>query len=503
MEPQRSAVTLHARQSKIKYWPGYPALAFPDVYLYPQYSDIRSRHGADIDTSTVVAKGMPRLKIPFISAGMDTVTEDEMASTMALNGGLGEIHRNNTADHQAELVRRVKEKMRLIEDNPPMVSEKATIADALSLLQKRQRGYVIVYKGRKYTGEIVGMATSRDFEAGILTDPITQVMTPLKSHSGRRLIVVSQNTTSAQAIKIMQQKRIEKIPVMDRQGKLVGVYALKDFANFQKYPNAVLDKRGRLVVGAAIGVHEIDIDRAHKLVAAGVDVIFLDIAHGHHKYTQEMVKRLKIKEKISVPLVVGNVATRDGVMFAYKLGADGIKVGIGPGFVCRTRDVSGTGVPQITAILEARKALKNIKNPPPLIADGGIRQPGDVPKAIAVGADSVMIGTLFAGTDKSPGEIVKHNGALHKKVRGMASKKVQEDRMKLGDSTTNPKLYAPEGTEKYIPYQGAVEDLLFTFIGGLRSGMSYVGAHNITEMKQASLLHVSAHGSNEQYRGLE
>ena len=433
---------------------------------------------------------------------MDTVTEDEMAATMALNGGLGEIHRNNAAEQQADLVRRVKERMRLIEDDPPMVSETASIDDALHLLEKRQRGYVIAYRGKNYHGEIVGMATSRDFEAGNLSDPITKVMTPLKRKGGKSLIVVSTNTTSAQAIKIMQENRIEKIPVIDKRGRFVGVYTLKDFENFQKYPNAVLDKKGRLIIGAAMGVHEIDIDRAHKLVDAGVDIIFLDIAHSHHKYTADMVKRLKIKEKIKVPIIVGNVATAEAVLFAYKLGADGIKVGIGPGFVCRTRDVSGTGIPQITAILEAREALKSKKNPPPLIADGGIRQPGDVPKAIAAGADSVMIGTIFAGTDKSPGEIVKHNGTLHKKVRGMALKKVQEDRMKLGDSTTNPKLYAPEGTERYIAYQGAVEDLLFTFIGGLRSGMSYVGAHTIAEMQKAPLIHISTHGSNEQHRGI-
>jgi len=488
---------------KIEYYNNNEALAFSDVYLRPSFSDIKSRYGNQIDTSTLVANGAPRLNIPFISSGMDTVTEDDMATIFALNGGLGEIHRNNTPEDQSEMVRKVKEHMRVVEKLPPVISENATISEALELLSRRSRGYVICYPGDKFVGTFTGMATSRDFLAGEVGMKLKDVMTPFtNSNVKKRLVTVPEGTTLKEAVEIMRVSRVEKLPVVDKKNNLFGVYTLKDFEKIQKYSNAALDSFGRLIVGAAIGVHEIDINRAHMLVEAGVDFLFLDIAHGHSIYTKEMLKRLKIKEKIKTPIIVGNFATKEGVMFAYDEGADGIKVGVGPGFVCKTRNIAGTGVPQVTAVLEARDALSNKKNAPPIISDGGIREPGDPPKALAAGADSVMWGSIWAGTDKSPGDVIKADGRLHKRIRGMASKGVLEDRVKMGDSTTNTTIYAPEGRETFTPYQGSTQDILNEYIGGLRSAMSYTGSHSISELQKAKLIHVSGYGSNEQSRPL-
>jgi len=487
-------------RGKIDYYAGEEALAFSDVYLRPSYSDIKSRFGPQVDTSCEVTKNAPKINIPFISAGMDSVTEDKMAIEMALNGGLGEIHRNNIPEVQAELVRKVKEQMRMIAKDPPMLSQDFLVVDAKAVLQKRNRGYVLVYEGKKFSGKISGIVTDKDFLAGNLETPLRKLMTPLKGRGKRVLIVGNEKTSLNEAAKIMKKERIEKLPVLDKKNNLVGVYTLKDYLQFSQYPDAALDKNGRLMVGAAIGVHVLDIGRALKVVEAGVDFLFLDIAHGHSIYTKKMMQRLKVKEKIKTPIIVGNVATKEGVLFAYENGADGIKVGIGPGFVCKTRNVAGTGVPQITAVLEAKNALSNKKNPPPIISDGGVREPGDPPKALACGADSVMIGSIFAGTDKSPGDIVKINGGLQKRIRGMASLGVLEERKKLGESTTNITVYAPEGREVFTPYQGSTQDLLREYVGGLRSAMSYAGAHSIKELQKAKLIHISSNGSGEQSR---
>ena len=487
---------------KINFYNEGEALAFSDVYLKPSYSDIKSRYSNQIDTSTEVAKGAPKLNIPFISSGMDTVTGAKMAEVLSLNGGLGEIHRNNTPSQQAEMVRIVKEKMRTIETNPPMVSVKAKISDALNLLEKRNRGYVLVFKGDKFEGNICGIATNKDFNAGNNETLISKVMTSVTGNGIRKLITAKDGTSLTQAVKIMRDFRIEKLPVLDKANVLLGVYTLKDYELINRYPNAATDNRGRLIVGAAIGVHEVDVERALLVVEAGVDVIFLDIAHGHSVYTKEMIRKLKVKENIKIPIIVGNIATYDGALFAYEAGADGIKVGIGPGFVCKTRNVAGTGVPQITAVLEVSRALKNIKKALPIISDGGVREPGDPSKAIACGADTVMIGSLFAGTDMSPGDTVRINGTLQKRVRGMASKGVLEDRKKISSSTTNITVYAPEGRETFTPYQGSTQELLMEYVGGLRSAMSYTGSHSIKELKNAHLIHVSGFGSNEQGRPL-
>jgi len=487
---------------KILYYDNEEALSFSDVYLYPRYSDIKSRFGKEIDLSTKVALNSPKINVPFISAGMDTVTEYAMASVMALNGGLGEIHRNNTPDEQANQVRIVKERMRIMEQKPPMVSEDAKISDALELLRKRNRGYVLVYEGETFNGFISGIATPKDFISAKEDVKIKIVMTPIIEENGRKLITAKKGTTLLQAVKIMKKNRIEKLPIIEGKNKLFGVYSLKDYQYLEKYPNAALDEQGRLLVGAAIGVHEIDVERTFKVIEAGVDFLFLDIAHGHSIYTKEMLKRLKIKEKIKTPIIAGNFATKEGVLFAYENGADGIKVGIGPGFVCKTRNIAGTGVPQVTAILDVKNALSAKRKAPPIIADGGIREPGDSPKAIIAGGDSIMIGSMLAGTDMSPGDVVKIDGQLQKRIRGMASKGVLEDRKKLSNSTTNVKYYVPEGREVFTPYQGSTENLLNEYIGGLKSAMSYAGSHNIREMQKKQLIHISSSGSFEQQRPL-
>lgn len=489
-------------KGKIAYYNNEEALAFSDVYLKPVYSNIKSRFSDEIDTSTEIANGAPKLRIPIISAGMDTVTEDEMAIQVALLGGLGEIHRNNTPEVQTLLVKKVKEKMKLIEKSPSIMAENTLVSEALTVLGKIGRTYTLIFSGDTFTGRISGIVTKRDFLAAGTKTKLKDIMTPANGGQVEQLIVGEEKMSLAKAAELMKERRIEKLPILDKNGNFVGVYALKDFLRLNDYPKASLDMNGRLMVGAAIGVHEMDVERALMLVEAGVDILFLDIAHGHSIHAAQMMKKLKIQEKIKLPIILGNVATKEGVKFALTTGADGIKVGIGPGYVCKTRNVAGTGVPQVTAVMEAREVLGKVRKAPPIISDGGIREPGDLAKAIAAGADTIMIGSILAGTEKSPGDMVKINGVLQKRIRGMASLGVLEDRKKLGDTSTNITVYAPEGRETFTPYLGSTKEFLMEYVGGLRSGMSYAGAHTIKELQKAKLIHVSSHGGNEQSRAL-
>jgi IMP dehydrogenase len=474
-------------------------LAYSDVLIRPGLSDIRSRHSDQLDTSTIIARGLTPIRLPIVSSNMDTVTESRMAITMALHGGVGIIHRFMTPETQANEIRIVKDHVRMIEDDPPCVSATSTIAEVIALQQKRNRGYVIVYSGNYFDGNFIGIATDRDYISAPSTTPISRVMTPKN-----RIISVSKNTPPQKAIEIMETKRIQKIPVIDRKGHLVGVYTLKDFSYKTQYPQASFDKKGRLMVGAAIGVQSPDIDRVHMLIEAGVDVLVLDIAHGGLIYTSEMLYRLKNKEKIKTPIIAGNIATAEGAKYIYDNGADGIKVGVGPGYVCETRNVAGVGVPQITAIMEVAGVIAKKRNPIPIIADGGIREPGDLPKALVAGANSVMVGSLFAGTRESPGEQMLENGTLKKLVRGMASSSAFQKRKSIGGSTTNGEHYTPEGRAIATPYKGSVTKLLFDFDGGLRSSMSYVGAHKISEMQtKGQFVVVTGAGATENKRDLK
>ncbi len=477
-------------------------LGFADILLKPQFSDIRSRYSDEISLDTHFARGMPELRLPIVSANMDTVTEGSMAEAMALSGGLGIIHRNFSIQQQTHEVRIVKERTRIIEEHPPTLNELATIQDALGLLQSSNRGYVIVHTGESFNGSFSGIATTRDFLAKPVDMPISAVMTP---NQQERLITVPQGTTLEQAALLMRQMRVEKVPVINEAGLLIGVYSLKDYDLQQLLPSAAIDNQGRLMVGAAIGVsnQEMEVERAHALIDAGVDALVLDIAHGHHQYIREMLYRLKVIEKISTPIIAGNVATAEGTEFLVDEGADGVKIGIGPGLTCETRDIAGTGVGQVSAILDAVEAMQKKQEQVPIIADGGIRKPHDIDVALGAGADTVMIGSLFAGTEESPGETVVIDGHRFKEVRGMASKRAQQTRSELGATTTDSKRYVPEGRVTRVPHRGDVTEILEEYAGGLRSAMSYSGSHTIREFHQkAELRRVTPAAANEQKRPL-
>jgi len=456
-------------------------LGFEDVLLIPQRSDIRSRYGGDISTLSHIARGAPPISVPIVTANMDTVTEWEMAQTIGLQGGFSVIHRFMTIQQQVEQVRKVKERMRQLEDKPPLIHANSSIEQAKELLTKRERGYVIIYDSNVFTGSFVGIATRRDFDAGKPTQPLHNVMTPLK-----KMWTVPQGTSLDQAVKIMTLHRIQKIPIVDKHKHLIGVYTMKDYEYYHQFPHASLDSKGRILVGAAIGVQDADIERAQALAEAGVDVLVLDIAHGELDYTKHMLQRLKGREKIKTPIIAGNVATEDGAKYIRDSGADGVKVGVGPGYVCETRDVAGVGIPQITAIMNAAKAFEHDHERIPIIGDGGIRKPADIAKAIAAGADTVMVGSLFAGSAESPGEPIEQENGLVKMVRGMASATAFEKRQSIGISTTVKKEYVPEGRTTFTPYKGSAVNVLRKLRGGLLSGMSYCNAHTIEEMRQNS-----------------
>lgn len=451
-------------------------LGFDDVLLMPQRSSVRSRMNGNTDAR--VALNAPDIHVPIISANMDTVTEAKMATKIALLGGLGVIHRFMSIDKQVEEVIRVKNRMRIVEDHPPTLSADATAHDAIHYLTKKERGYIILSDPEKNTP--AGLVSIRDLDStDDLTTPLKQLMTPWSE-----LIKAKAGTTLEQAVAIMKKNRLEKIPLVNDKDQLLGVYTMKDYAMYQEFPYASLDNKGKLLVAAAIGVQANDVERALQLVAAGVDILVLDIAHGGLDFSQEMIHELKIHQHITTPIVAGNIATKDCALYLRDSGADGIKVGIGPGFVCDTRDVAGVGVPQITAIMDVAEALSSSKNSLPIMADGGIRKPGDVAKAIGAGADTVMVGSLFAGTDESPGEIIEKDNVSVKMVRGMASNEAFTKRLSVGITTTQPESYTPEGHTTFVPYKGSTEKVLKKLRGGLLSGMSYSNAKTIPEMKQ-------------------
>lgn len=493
---------------KIRYYDeSQGALGYSDVMLVPRHSDILSRHGDQVDTSTVIAKGMRPINIPIVTAGMDTVTESEMAITIALQGGIGEVHRNNLPPVQAAIIRTVKDRLRVMEDEPPKITEQANIFEARKILKKRKRGYIIVYPGPELTGQFSGMATPRDFEAGEDDTPISAVMTRFDE-----LDIVPAGTSLEQAVEVMRDKRREKIPMVDDNRNLIGMFSMKDQKLYEKYPRAALDINGRLMVGGAIGIKEIDLDRAHELEEAGADVLFVDVAHGDNENVGWIMGRLKNgDDRVRIPVILGNFAVftdeqqvEENIFYAIDLGADGIKIGVGPGFACKTRDIAGVGVPQLTAILNARSIMDGFDYKIPIIADGGIRIPHDLGVAIAAGADAVMIGSVFAGTSDSPGNVLEHEGKQVKLVRGMASPAVFNDRLEMGDITTGATIYshAAEGDEKLIPYQGDTKNVIFKYLGGLRSAMSYSKSHNIEELQKAIMIRVSQSGAEEHTRDL-
>ncbi len=445
------------------------AITYDDVLLLPAKSTVLPR---ETDVSTRLTRHI-ELNVPLISAAMDTVTEATMAVAMAREGGIGILHKNMSIQRQAEEVDRVKRSESGMIRDPITLSPSHTVGQALEMMRKYSiSGIPIVHEEN-----LVGILTNRDlrFEPNLdLT--VAKVMT-----SGN-LITAPVGTTLEEAEVILQKNRIEKLPVVDKNGKLRGLITFKDIQKKKRHPNACKDKLGRLRVGAAVGVTSDTIERVSALLAAAVDVIVIDTAHGHSKGVIDMVRR--VKSKFNIDVIAGNVGTAEATRELIRAGADGIKVGIGPGSICTTRVVAGVGVPQVTAIMECSKAAQRSRIP--IIADGGIKQTGDIPKAIAAGADAVMIGGLFAGVEESPGEKVLYEGRSYKMYRGMGSieamKEGSRDRY-FQDVEDDIQKLVPEGIEGRVPFKGNLADTAYQMIGGLRAAMGYCGCRTVGEMK--------------------
>ncbi|MBS1517310.1 MAG: IMP dehydrogenase [Bacteroidetes bacterium] len=449
------------------------AITFDDILLKPAHSSVLPR---EVDLSSRLTKNIT-LNIPLLSAAMDTVTESEMAIAVAREGGMGIIHKNMSSEFQAAEVDKVKRsESGMIRDPITLTSDKR-IADALILMQQYSISGIPIINSKN---KLIGILTNRDlrFEPDE-TLPVSEIMTK------ENLVTAPMGTDLEKAEVILQKYKIEKLPVVDKQGILKGLITFKDIQKRKKFPNASKDSFGRLRVGAAVGITADTISRVEKLINAGVDVIVVDTAHGHSKGVIEMVK--KIKKKFDVELIAGNVATPEAVIDLIKAGADCIKVGIGAGSICTTRVIAGVGIPQMTAVMECAEAASKFKIP--VISDGGVKQTGDVSKAIAGGADTVMLGGYFAGTEEAPGEKVLYEGRSFKVYRGMGS----IEAMKMGskdryfqDVEDDISKLVPEGIEGIVPYKGNVSDTIYQILGGLRASMGYCGAKNIQEMKSRS-----------------
>ena len=471
----------------------YEGLTFDDVLLLPDYSEVLPK---EVSVRTRLTKRL-FLNIPILSAAMDTVTEAEMAIAMAREGGLGVIHKNVSIEAQAAMVRKVKRSEAGMIQDPVTLPPTATLEDAERLMREYRIGglpVVDVY------GRLLGLVTNRDlrFERD-LKRPVTEVMTPVE-----RLVTARPGTTLEEAEELLRRHKVEKLPLVDESGRLKGLITLKDIVKRRQYPNAVKDAQGRLLVGAAVGASKDLPERAQALVEAGVDVLVLDSAHGHSKGILEALAYLKETFGERVEVIAGNVATREGARALAERGADAVKVGIGPGSICTTRVVTGVGVPQITAILEAVAGVKDLDVP--VIADGGIKYTGDVAKAIAAGAHAVMLGSMLAGTDEAPGEEVLKDGRRYKLYRGMGSlgamKQGSADRyfQDPEKGETEAKKLVPEGIEGMVPYKGPVADVLYQIVGGLRSAMGYVGAPDIeTFRKKARFVRMTMAGLIESH----
>jgi len=446
----------------------YQAVTFDDVLLEPRYSAVVP---SEVDVSTQLTKRI-RLNIPILSSPMDTVTESAMAIALAQEGGLGVIHKNLSITRQTEEVEKVKRSANGIILNPATLPPDATVEQARQLMdQYKVSGVPIVQSD----GRLVGIVTRRDLR--FLANwglRVADVMT--KDH----LVTATGTVTLAEAEKILMEKKVEKLLLVDENFRLTGLITIKDIDMMRSYPNACKDPLGRLRVGAAVGVH--DYERAERLIAKGVDVLVVDSAHGHSANVLETVRQ--IKRQWDIDVVAGNVATAEGCKALIEAGADAVKVGIGPGSICTTRVISGVGVPQITAIYQAAQAAKDTQTP--IIADGGIRYSGDITKAIAAGAHCVMIGGLFAGLEESPGERILYRGRVFKAYRGMGSlgAMVQGsgERYRQG-SSSRPEKLVPEGVEGRVPYKGHLGPFVYQLVGGLRAGMGYCGTRTIEELR--------------------
>jgi IMP dehydrogenase len=460
-------------------------LTFDDVLLEPARSEVLP---AEVDTRTCLTRQIG-LNIPIVSAAMDTVTESHLAIALAQQGGIGIIHRNMSIERQAEEVDRVKRSESGMIVDPITIQPDRSIADAQDLMRRYRISGVPVTKG----GKLVGILTNRDLRFETRLDlRIEEVMTK------DNLITVPVGTTLEQAEAILHKHRVEKLLVVDEHYNLKGLITVKDIQKKLKYPNSAKDRQGRLRVGAAIGATGDFFERAQELVARKVDVLAIDTAHGHTSRVAEAVKTVKCKLP-EVQLITGNVATYEAAKELISLGVDGIKVGIGPGSICTTRVVSGAGVPQMTAISECARATRDAGVP--LIADGGVKYSGDITKAIAAGADTVMIGSLLAGTDESPGETILYQGRTFKSYRGMGSMGAMQGQGSSNRYEQDPSgKLVPEGIEGRVAAKGPLPELVYQLVGGLRSGMGYCGARNIRDLQErARFLRVSPAGLRESH----
>jgi IMP dehydrogenase len=462
-------------------------LTFDDVLLQPAYSEVLPR---EVNISTQLTKNI-RLNVPMLSAAMDTVTEATLATALAREGGLGILHKNMSIERQADHVRKVKRSESGIILDPLTLNIDSTIADALRLIKEHRIGGIPIVEA---DNKLAGILTNRDlrFETD-KTKKVSEVMTK------ENLVTAPEGTDLKKAEKILQGYKIEKLPVVDRDGKLIGLITFRDIMHLKNFPDANKDAYGRLVVGAALGITKDLLDRAAALQQVGVDVVSLDSAHGHSKGVIDALKSLKSNFK-NLDVIAGNIGTGAGAKALAEAGADAVKVGIGPGSICTTRIVAGTGVPQLTAIMEAANALKNTGVP--LIADGGIRYTGDMVKALAAGANAVMMGSIFAGTEESPGEPIIYEGRKFKQYRGMGSlgAMVQGsgDRY-FQDVEDDVKKYVPEGIEGRIAYKGFLNEVVYQFTGGLRAGMGYCGAKDISELQEATFVKITNAGMRESH----
>jgi IMP dehydrogenase len=479
------------------HFPVPEALTFDDVLLLPAHSDVVP---AQANTQTQITRNI-RLNIPVISAAMDTVTESHMAIAMAQQGGLGIIHRNLTIDQQTNEVDKVKRSESGMIVDPVTMSPDDKVSDALEVMRKYKISGVPITK----EGRLVGILTNRDLRFESRFDvPISKVMTK------ENLITVPVGTTLAEAEQILHEHRVEKLLVVDDKYNLKGLITVKDIQKKLKYPNAAKDSHGRLRVGAAIGATGDFLERAQEMFKAKVDVLAIDSAHGHSTRVLDAIRAVKAKLP-EVDLIAGNVGTFDGAYELTRAGADGIKVGIGPGSICTTRVVTGAGVPQITAVAEAYRATKDAQIP--IIADGGIKYSGDITKALAAGANAVMIGSMFAGTDESPGEMILYQGRTFKSYRGMGSigamaagsseryfQSIEGEASTYGEDSNRLAKLVPEGIEGRVPYRGSVSMIVNQMVGGLKSGMGYCGAATIPELLQKTrFVRISGAGLRESH----
>ena len=465
----------------------FEGLTFDDVLLIPSYSEILPR---EVNLHSKFSKNLS-LNIPIVSAAMDTVTEANLAISLARLGGIGIIHKNMTIEEQATQVKKVKRAENTMILDPITITKDASVEDALELMKEYKIGGIPVINEDQ---TLIGIVTNRDLRfQDNLSIPVNEVMTK------DNIITTSEDCDLEKAAKILQEYKIEKLPVVNNHNKLIGLLTYKDITKVKDNPDACKDNKGRLIAVAAVGVTNDTIDRVDALVASHVDGITVDTAHGHTKGVFETLKKIK-KKYPSLNVIVGNIGTPEAATELAKNGADGIKVGIGPGSICTTRIVAGVGVPQLSAIYNISKAIKDIGIP--LIADGGIRYSGDIVKAIAAGADSVMVGSLLAGVEESPGKTIIYNGRKFKSYRGMGSIEAMQHGSKdryFQDVEDDIKKLVPEGIAARVPYKGMLSEVIYQMVGGLRAGMGYCGAKTINDLKNAKFVRITNSGINESH----